>query len=63
VLSLAYNRVGEVLAAQGKLEDAQAAYGEELAISGALVEKAPSNAGWQRDLAVACVSAYSTELG
>jgi tetratricopeptide (TPR) repeat protein len=45
--------LGDVLQAQGQLEAAQAAYGEYLAISRRLAEQDPSNAGWQRDLAVA----------
>src|SRR5258707_11412988 len=45
--------VGDVLKAQGKLEAAQAAFGEYLAISRRLAEQDPSNAGWQRDLALA----------
>jgi predicted negative regulator of RcsB-dependent stress response len=44
---------GGVLEAQGKLEAAQKAFGEGLAISRRLAEQNPSNAGWQRDLAVA----------
>ena len=44
---------GDVLEAQGKLEAAQAAFGEYLAISQRLAEQDPSNAGWQRELAVA----------
>ena len=39
--------------AQGKLTEAQAAYRENLAISRRLAEQDPSNAGWQRELAVA----------
>jgi Flp pilus assembly protein TadD len=45
--------LGDVLQSQGKLEAAQAAFGEYLAISRRLAEQDPSNAGWQRDLAVA----------
>ena len=44
--------LGDVLEAQGKLAEAQAAYGECLAISRRLAGQDPSNAGWQRDLAV-----------
>jgi tetratricopeptide (TPR) repeat protein len=47
--------VGDVLQAQGKLGEAQAAFGEYLAISRRLAEADPSNAGWQRGLAVALV--------
>src|SRR5439155_1152448 len=52
-LAAAHSRVGDVLQAQGKLAEAQAAFGEGLAISRRLAEQDPSNAGWQRDLAVA----------
>jgi tetratricopeptide (TPR) repeat protein len=41
------------LQAQGKLAEAQAAYGEELTISLRLAEQYPGNAGWQSGLAVA----------
>jgi site-specific recombinase XerD len=42
--------LGDVLQAQGRLEAAQKAYGESLAISRRLVEQDPSNADWQREL-------------
>jgi Flp pilus assembly protein TadD len=45
--------VGGVLESQGKLSEAQAAFGEYQAIIRRLAEQDPSNAGWQRDLAVA----------
>ncbi len=38
---------------RGELAAAQATYAEHLAISGRLAEQDPSNAGWQRQLAVA----------
>ena len=44
---------GDVLQSQGKLEAAWAAYDEVLTISRRLAEQDPSNARWQRDLAVA----------
>ena len=44
---------GDVLQTQGRLEEAQAAFGEYLAISRRLAELHPSNADWQRNLAVA----------
>jgi Flp pilus assembly protein TadD len=44
---------GDVLAAQGKLVEAQAAFAEDLAISRRLAKQDPSNADWQRELAVA----------
>ena len=45
--------IGDVFQVQGKLSEAQAAFGEYLAISRRLVEQDPNNAGWQRELAVA----------
>ena len=45
--------LGDVLQAQGKLAEAQAAFGEYLRIYRALAELDPGNAGWQRGLAVA----------
>ena len=50
---MAHSRVGDVLQAQGQLKAAQAAFEEYLAISRRLAEQDPSNAGWQRELAVA----------
>jgi hypothetical protein len=44
-----------MLQAQGKLEAAQAAYGEYLSISRRLAEQDSSNDGWQRGLALACI--------
>jgi tetratricopeptide (TPR) repeat protein len=44
--------VGDVHAAQGKLEVAHAAFGQCLAINRRLAAQDPGNAGWQRDLAV-----------
>jgi tetratricopeptide (TPR) repeat protein len=49
----AYCLLGDALRAQGKLVEAQAAFGEFLTISRRLAERDPSNVGWQRDLAVA----------
>ncbi len=54
-LAQAHCLVGDVLQAQGKLAEAQAAFEEYLRISRQLAAQAPANAGWQRDLAVACV--------
>ena len=45
--------LGDVLQAQGKLGEAQAAFAECLAITRRLAEHDPNNAGWQRELAVA----------
>jgi tetratricopeptide (TPR) repeat protein len=44
---------GRVLEAQGQLDTAQAAFDQNLAILRRLAKQDPSNAGWQRDLAVA----------
>jgi tetratricopeptide (TPR) repeat protein len=45
--------LGDVLAAQGKLLEAQTAYEKYLSISRGLAEHNPRNAGWLRDLAAA----------
>jgi len=45
--------IGDVLQAQGKLGKARAAFGEYLEICRRLAEKDPTNAGWQRELALA----------
>ncbi len=50
---MAHARVGDVLQAEEKLLEAQAAFAKNLAISQRLAEQDPSNAGWQRDLAIA----------
>jgi tetratricopeptide (TPR) repeat protein len=44
---------GDALQAHGKLAEAQAVYDEHLAIFQRLTDEDPSNAGWQRALAVA----------
>jgi len=49
----AHSLYGDVMQAQGKLEAAQAAFAEALSIRRHLAEQNPSNAGWQRELAVA----------
>ena len=48
--SVAYEKLGNVAVAQGKLEEAAGAYGDSLAIAKKLAKAAPSNTGWQRDL-------------
>lgn len=45
--------LGDVLEAQGKLAEAQVAFGEYFRISRQLAEHDPSSAGWQEELAVA----------
>jgi len=54
LLALSRSQVAEVLRAQGKLVEAQAAFAEYLAISRRLAELDPSNARWQQDLATVC---------
>jgi tetratricopeptide (TPR) repeat protein len=46
-LSLSYEKVGDVLVAQGKLHEALEAYQQGLAIAKALAEQDPTNAVWQ----------------
>jgi tetratricopeptide (TPR) repeat protein len=45
--------LGDVLQTKGRLDEALAAFRESLAISQRLASLDPSNAAWQRDLAVA----------
>ena len=51
-LSVAYNRVGDVLKAQGKLDEALKAYRDGLAIAERLAAADRSNTQWQRDLSI-----------
>jgi tetratricopeptide (TPR) repeat protein len=51
-LAVLYEKVGEVLAAQGKLEEALKAYRDGLAIAEPLAAADRSNAQWQRDLGI-----------
>ncbi len=51
-LSVSYNRVGDVLVAQGNLPEALKTFRDGLAISDRLAQSDPDNAGWQRDLSV-----------
>ena len=51
-LSVSYERVGDVLVAQGKLQEALDDYQQCLVISKRLAEQDKSNSGWQRDLIV-----------
>lgn len=53
-IARAHSLLGEVLQAQGKPEEAQAALAEDLRISRRLAERDPVNAAWQWDLAVTC---------
>ncbi len=52
-LSVSYNKVGDVLVAQGNLPEALKTYRDGLAIADRLAKSDPGNAGWQRDLSVA----------
>ena len=49
---MSYNKVGDVLVAQGKLDEALKSYRDSLAIGERLAKADPSNTGWQRDLSV-----------
>ena len=49
----AQNLLGDALQTKGRLDDALAAFREDLAISQRLALADASNAGWQRDLAIA----------
>jgi tetratricopeptide (TPR) repeat protein len=53
-VSASLDRVGDVLAANGKPDDALAAYRRALGIAEALVARDPARVEWQRDLAVTC---------
>ena len=53
-LAVSYNKLGDVAAAQGKLEEAARAYGDGLGIVKKLAAVDPSNTKWQRDLAISC---------
>jgi tetratricopeptide (TPR) repeat protein len=52
-LSIGYDRVGEVLRAQGDLAGALKSYRDSLAIREKLARQDPTNAGWQSDVAYA----------
>jgi tetratricopeptide (TPR) repeat protein len=51
-LSVSFDRVGDVLVAQGNLPEALKSLRDGLAIRDRLAQADPGNAGWQRDLAV-----------
>src|SRR5579872_4044624 len=51
-LSVSYDRVGDVLVAQGNLPEALKFFRDGLAIRDRLVRADPNNAAWQRDLSV-----------
>ena len=52
-LSIAHNKIGDLLSAQGDLPGALAAYRKCLDISERLARQDPANAGWQRELSIA----------
>jgi tetratricopeptide (TPR) repeat protein len=54
-LSVSHDRIGDVLSAQGRLDDAGTAYRASLAIREALAAADATNAGWQTDLVISCV--------
>ena len=49
---MSYNKIGDVLAAQGNLPDSLRAYRDSLGIAERLAQSGTGNAGWQRDLSV-----------
>jgi tetratricopeptide (TPR) repeat protein len=51
-LSVSYERVGDVLVAQGNLPEALKTFRDGLGIRERLAQSDPGNAGWQRDLSV-----------
>ena len=51
-LSVSYNKIGDVLVAQGNLPEALKSFRDGLAIRDRLAKADPGNAGWQRDLSV-----------
>src|SRR6202051_1925348 len=59
-LAASYGNVGDVLEAQGKLQDALDAYQQELAIAKRLAEQDKSNSEWQRDLIVSLYKVGTT---
>ena len=53
ISSVSYDKVGDVLVAQGNLTEALKTFRDSLAIADRLAKADPDNAGWQRDLSVA----------
>ncbi len=62
-LSVSYNKIGDVLVAQGDLPAALKSFRDGLAIRDALAKSDPGNAGWRRDLIVSCVKIASVFPG
>ena len=54
-LSVSYDKVGDVLQAQGDLAAALKAYHDSSAIAERLAKADPSNANWQSDFAISYV--------
>jgi len=52
MVSVSYDRDGDVLVAQGHLAEALKSYQDSLAIRDRLAKADPGNAGWQRDPAI-----------
>ncbi|HOG93914.1 MAG TPA: tetratricopeptide repeat protein, partial [Opitutaceae bacterium] len=50
--SVLYSRLGDLASDQGKLQEAERFFSQDLAITKRLAESNPANATWQRDLAV-----------
>jgi tetratricopeptide (TPR) repeat protein len=53
-VSASLDRIGDVLLAKGKTEEALAAWRRGLEIAEAAAEAHPERTGWQRDLAASC---------
>jgi hypothetical protein len=51
-LSLSYEKIGDVLAAQGNLPEGLKSFRDPLAIRNRLAQIDPGNTGWQHDLSV-----------
>jgi tetratricopeptide (TPR) repeat protein len=51
-LAVSYNKIGDVLLAQGSFPEALKLYQAALAIAERLAKSNPGNAGWQSDLSV-----------
>ena len=51
-LSVSYNKIGDVLVAQGNLPEALKSFRDGLSIADRLAKSDQGNAGWQRDLSV-----------
>ena len=51
-MAVSLDRVGDVLVAQGKLDQALEVDQQDLTIAQKLAQQDPTNSGWQRDLSV-----------